>query len=224
MKDNYNSFEFWTSNVNEHNNIRGHVFAKNLPTSKSVYVHSLIFSNKNGIENVYSYFPNIKALLGYIQHSFLQKAFYNWAYGTQELIMKIPPKPTADLINSIFSDNKIDKDELKLMKKQYGILNNLWDKDDDEIIRTLIRFCREFNKIWVGDNTRFLYIKIFKSAKELGEFVAESIEMTNKEQDFKDDIGVSIQDWRKLCSEVGTNNDVSKAFRKILLNKLSKTL
>ena len=53
MKDNYNSFEFWTSNVNEHNNIRGHVFAKNLPTSKSVYVHSLIFSNKNGIENVY---------------------------------------------------------------------------------------------------------------------------------------------------------------------------
>lgn len=224
MRDNYNSFNFWTNNVNEHKSIRGHAFTNELPTSKSVYIHALIFSNKNGIENIYSYFSNPRVLLGYIQHSFLQKAFYKWGYGTERLVMKIPAVPTSELISDLLKKNKISKEESKTMRDQYTFLNNLWDKDDNEIITELVKFGKEFNKAWVGDNTEFLYIKVFKTAKDLGEFIDSSVKMTNKEEEFKKGIGLSLEEWRELYLNVGKDKECSNIFRKILLNKLSETL
>ncbi|MGG7079307.1 hypothetical protein [Clostridium sardiniense] len=224
MRDNYNSFNFWTNNVNEHKAIRGHAFTNELPTSKSVYIHALIFSNKNGIENIYSYFSNPRVLLGYIQHSFFQKAFYKWAYGTERLVMKIPAIPTCDLINNLLKKNKISKEEAKIMKEQYTFLGNLWDKDDSEIITELVKFAKEFNKVWVGDNKQFLYIKVFKTAKDLGEFIDDSVRMTNKEEEFKEGIGLSLDEWREVYLKVGEDKEYSNIFRKILLNKLSETL
>ena len=48
----------------------------NPPKEKSLYIHTLIFSKNNGIDNIYAYFPDAKVLLGYIQYSFLQKKLF----------------------------------------------------------------------------------------------------------------------------------------------------
>lgn len=224
MKNNYNSFDFWSNNVNEHRTMRGHAFTNELPTNKSVYIHALIFCNKNGMENIYSYFSNARVLLGYIQHSFIQKAFYKWAYGTEKLILKIPAYSIPELIGCLSKENKISKQEEKMMIEQYTFLSELWEKSDEEIIDSLVEFGRKFNKDWLGDNTRFLYLKVFKTAKQVGEFIDSSVEMTNKQKEFEKEIGLSLKEWENVYLNVGKDKESSTIFRNILLNKLSETL
>lgn len=224
MRDNYNSFDYWTQNVNEHRAIRAHIFMGKLPTKNSVYIHTLMFSNKNGIENIYASFPSGRALLGYLQHAFLQKVFYNWVNGTKKLIMKIPPIPVTDLISDFKAKGKITNEEFQCMTEQYNLLKNLWDKSDDEIIKGIIKFSKEFNRAWLGDDTEFLYLKIFKTPDELGQFVAETVETTDKEEEFKKGIGLSVEDFKDLCKKVYTDKECCNVFRNILLNKLSETL
>lgn len=224
MKDNYNSFKFWDTNVNDSNAIRGYAFTNEMPNSKSVYIHALLFSRKNGIENIYSYFPNVRVLLGYIQHSFLQKAFYNWAYGKQTLIMKIPALPTKQLVGELYSNGKITKKEKDIMKNQYDELDRLWDKDEQEILNGIIKFGREFNKVWLGDNNRFLYIKAFKNAQDLANFVKSSVDLTGKNNEFKNYIGISIDDFIEISEKVSTDKEASNIFRKVILDKLTDVL
>lgn len=224
MKDNYNSFDFWSMNVNEHKALRGHAFTNELPTSESVYIHALIFCNKNGMENIYSYFSNARVLLGYIQHSFIQKAFYKWAYGTEKVILKVPAYSIPDLISCLLKENKISKEEEKIMTEQYTFLSELWEKSDEEIIDGLVEFGKRFNKEWIGDKTRFLYIKVFKTATQVGKFIDSSVEMTNKQKEFENEIGLSLKQWQDIYLNVGKDKKSSTIFRNILLNKLSETL
>ncbi|MFR3912128.1 MAG: hypothetical protein ACLTYB_13420 [Clostridium paraputrificum] len=72
VRQNYNSFKYWESLIHENKTIRGHMFMDNPPKEKSLYIHTLIFSKNNGIDNIYAYFPDAKVLLGYIQYSFFK--------------------------------------------------------------------------------------------------------------------------------------------------------
>ena len=111
MRQNYNSFEYWKNFIMENRTIRGHMFMKNLPTNKSVYMHTLIFSKYGGLNSIWAYFPNIKVFIGYIQYSFLQEAFYTWinfCHKIDHKSCKIDPKHYASkfansLIASIFT-------------------------------------------------------------------------------------------------------------------------
>ena len=93
MRQNYNSFEYWKNFIMENRTIRGHMFMKNLPTDKSVYMHTLIFSKYGGLNSIWAYFPNIKVFIGYIQYSFLQEAFYTWINCKYGPISYVPIKP-----------------------------------------------------------------------------------------------------------------------------------
>lgn len=224
MKDNYNSFSFWGKNVNDCNVVRGHAFTHEMPNSKSVYIHALIFSNKNGIESLYSYFPNSRALLGYLQHSFMQKAFYNWANGTEKLIMKVPVSPTKELISDLYSKGKITKKEKEIMKEQYDELSYMWDKPEDEILNELKTFTRKFNKAWLGDNSKFLYIKVFKRASDLADFIKDSVSMTGKCEEFKNTIGISTEDFVEISHKISHDKEAANVFRKVILDKLTEVL
>ena len=90
MRQNYNSIDYWEGLIDKHKTIRGNMFMDNLPSKKSIYMHSLIFCKNNGLSNTWSYFPDEKSLLGYIQYSFLQECFYKWIYGKERVIVNIP--------------------------------------------------------------------------------------------------------------------------------------
>ena len=92
MRHSYDSFDYWEELINENKTIRGHMFMDKLPNEKSIYIHSLVFCKNNGLNNTWSYFPNEKMLLGYIQYSFLQEAFYKWIYGKERMVISIPKK------------------------------------------------------------------------------------------------------------------------------------
>lgn len=223
MRENYNSFDYWENVINQNKTIRGHAFMQKPPTEKSLYFHTLIFSKKNGINNMWGYFPNIKGLIGYIQYSFLQEAFYKWIYGQENLITRIPPHFTVDRIAlEGQKNNKITKDIAARMRRDYEQLNKMWDLPSHKAEMELKNFIRDFNKRWIGDNNQFIYIRFFKTPEELCEFVISSSLMTSTEKELESKIGMTLDEWRNVCKLVTKDNAMGDKFRKILLKKLTE--
>lgn len=224
MRENYNSFDYWENVIRENKTIRGHMFMQNPPTEKSLYFHTLIFSKGNGMNNIWGYFPNVKSLIGYLQYSFLQESFYKWIHGKDKLITRIPSISVEKVIEDGERAKKITKEIADKMKKDYQFLSKLWDMPSRDAERELKKFLREFNKKWIGDNREFLYIKLFKSPKEVGDFVVSSATITNSEGELESKIGMKIDEWLNLCENTLKDKKCAEKFRQILLKRLSEVL
>ncbi|EEH96545.1 hypothetical protein PMY38_07120 [Clostridium tertium] len=224
MRHSYDSFDYWEELINENKTIRGHMFMDKLPNEKSIYIHSLVFCKNNGLNNTWSYFPNEKMLLGYIQYSFLQEAFYKWIYGKERMVISIPNIPVEKIILDGEKNKKISKEEADNMRRHVKMVKDCWSLPKDKLIRALQRFSRDFNRTWYGDNREFLYLKIFNTPKDLGEFVVNSSYMTTTEREFKDRIGISIPEWNNICERANKNKRDGEKFRDILLKSLTEII
>jgi hypothetical protein len=224
VRHSYDSFDYWEELINENKTIRGHMFMDKLPNEKSIYIHSLVFCKNNGLNNTWSYFPNEKMLLGYIQYSFLQEAFYKWIYGKERMVISIPNIPVEKIILDGEKNKKISKEEADNMRRHVKMVKDCWSLPKDKLIRALQRFSRDFNRTWYGDNREFLYLKIFNTPKELGEFVVNSSYMTTTEREFKDRIGISIPEWNNICERANKNKRDGEKFRDILLKSLTEII
>lgn len=222
MRENYHSFSFWENLINENKTIRGHMFMQSLPTEDSIYFHTIIFGSKNGINNIWGYCPNIRCLLGYIQYSFLQEAFYKWIHGKEKFVAKIPHLTVDKIVIEGQKSNKINKEISISMRDDYEFLNNLWRLSDSKIEAELKKFTLKFNKKWMGDNTEFLYIKIFNNPEELGEFVISSALLASNSEELEDKLGMSIDQWRGVFKLAEKDLIKGEIFRNVLLKKLKE--
>lgn len=224
MKENYNSFNYW-ENVNSNNNtIRGHMFMQKPPTEKCLYFHTLIFSKKNGINNMWGYFPNIRSLIGYIRHSFLQEAFYKWINGRDKLVTRIPNIRVEEIIEKGEKTKAITKEVALKMKKDCEFLDKLWDMAPKQAELELRRFVSEFNRRWMGDNKEFIYIKLFRSPEEVGDFVVSSTLLTSTEEELENRIGMKLETWKSVCKDSLKDAAKGEIFRDTLLKKLSEVI
>ncbi|MCE9654904.1 hypothetical protein [Clostridium celatum] len=224
MRQNYNSFEYWESLIIKNKTIRGHMLMDKTPTDKSLYIHTLIFSKGNGLNNVWSYFPNVNALIGYIQYSFLQEAFYIWINGKKGTVSYIPVKPVEEIINEGERSKKITKLEAENMRKHVKMIKHCWELPKNKVSQELKRFVRDFNRTWYGDSREFLYLKIFDTAEELGNFVIESNYMTTSEEEFKNKTSEDISTWNEICIKATTDKECGEKFRNILQKNLTEVI
>ena len=224
MRHNYDSFDYWEELINENKTIRGHMFMDKLPDKTSIYIHSLIFCKNNGLNNIWSYFPNEKSLLGYIQYSFLQEAFYKWIYGKERLVVSVPNVPVERIILDGEKNKKITKEEADNMRRHVKMVKSYWDLPKGQLLKALQRFARDFNRTWYGDNKEFLYLKIFDSPKALGEFVVGSSYMTATEEEFTRRTGVNLSEWKSRCEKASINRSYGERFRDILLKSLTEII
>lgn len=224
VRHNYNSFDYWEGLISENKTIRGHMFTDKAPTSKSLYVHSLVYCKNNGISNVWGYFPDEMALVGYIQYSFLQEAFYKWIYGKNRLVTNIPNISVEKIILDGEKNKMISKEESDNMRRHLGMITKCWSLGQEKIILEINRFVRDFNRTWYGDSKEFLYLKVFKTTEELGEFVIKSSYTTSTEEEFKDRIGVSVEEWRDICKNAVSDKEAGFQFREILLKSLTEVI
>lgn len=224
MRQNYNSSEYWESLIIKNKTIRGHMLMDKMPTDKSLYVHSLIFCKGNGLNNVWSYFPDLNALIGYIQYSFLQEAFYIWINGKKDSVSYIPLKPVEDIIRDGEKTKKITKVEAEKMRKHLKMIKRCWELPRNKVFQELKRFVRDFNRSWQGDSTEFLYLKIFDTAEELGQFVLQSSYMSSSEEDFKKKTSEDISTWNKICQRATLDKECGEKFKNILQKNLTEVI
>lgn len=224
MRDGYNSSDYWERLNEKNKTIRGHMFMDDVPRKDSIYLHTLSFSKKNGLGNVWAYFPSFSALLGYIQYSFLQENFYKWIYGKDKNITKIPHMTVDEIINKATRDNKLTKIEYEMMREDILALSKLWKFPADKGLKELKKFCRNFNRKWYGDSTEFLYLKVFETAEELGQYILDSCKLTGAYDKITKQSNFSEQTWLELCKNAEDSVSDGEVFRKILLKDLTEIL
>jgi hypothetical protein len=222
LKENYNSFNYWENVLRENKNRRAHVLMQKLPTEKSVYFHTILFGKKNGIHNMWGYVPNIKGLVGYLQYPFLQEAFYRWVHGKDRIISQIPHMTIDKISKEGEKAKKITRETAINMRRDYDFLNSLWALPHDRIKMELEKFIIDFNRRWIGNNQRFIYIKVFNTPEEVGEFVISSSLITSTEKEFENKIGMTIEEWREVCKFAISNSDKGELFKEVLRKKLSE--
>ena len=224
MQQKYNSFAYWENLIRENKTIRGHMFMDKPPTDKSLYIHTLIFSKKNGLNNMWGYVPDIRALIGYIEYSFLQEAFYTWIHCEERQIFYIPSKPVIDIIKEGESSGKITKEVANNMRRHLEMIRKCWSLPKSKVLPAIKKFARDFNKTWYGDNKEFLYLKIFEKPEEVGQFVINSSVAVATEEEFEKWTGQDIDSWIDICENAIQNEEKGEIFRKILLKKLTEII
>ncbi|MVX62745.1 hypothetical protein D2A34_21335 [Clostridium chromiireducens] len=222
MRENYNSLTFWENVISKNKTIRGHMFMQKPPTERSIYFHSLMFGDRNGINNIWGYFPNFQSIIGYIQYSFLQESFYRWIYGKERLVTKIPSLTVDKIIREGEKEKKINKDTAFNMRRDYEFVRSLWNLPSNRAEEELKKFVIDFNKKWMGDNREFIYFKIFWTAEELGEFVISSTLLTGTEEELEAKINMKIDEWKDICKCASTDPVKGEKFRKVLCKDLTE--
>ena len=224
MRQNYNSFDYWKELISENRTIRGHMLMNKLPTDKSLYIHTLIFCRENGLNNIWGYLPDVKALIGYIQYSFLPEAFYIWINSKNGSVSTIPIKSVEQVISDGERNNKITKEEAEKMRNQVIMIKKCWDLPKNKLILELKKFVRDFNRTWYGDSSEFLYLKIFEKPEELGKFVLESSYMSSSEDELKEKTNEDTTTWLEMCKKATTNKKSGEQFRRILQKNLTEVI
>ena len=224
MRQNYNSFDYWKELISENRTIRGHMLMNKLPTDKSLYIHTLIFCRENGLNNIWGYLPDVKALIGYIQYSFLPEAFYIWINSKNGSVSTIPIKSVEQVISDGERNNKITKEEAEKMRNHVIMIKKCWDLPKNKLILELKKFVRDFNRTWYGDSSEFLYLKIFEKPEELGKFVLESSYMSSSEDELKEKTNEDTTTWLEMCKKATTNKKSGEQFRRILQKNLTEVI
>lgn len=224
MRQNYNSFDYWKNLISENSTIRGHMLMNTPPTNKSIYFHSLIFCKETGLNNIWGYFPDEMALVGYIQYSFLQEAFYVWINSREKSVTRIPSISVQQVIRDGEIKNRITKEEADIMRSQLATVTKMWSLPKNKILAELKKFARDFNRKWYGDNREFLYLKIFETSEELGNFVVDSSYMVSSEEEFKNRTTESVERWKIICKKATSDRQSGERFREILLKHLTEII
>ena len=224
VRQNYNSFDYWKELISENKTIRGHMLMNKLPTDKSLYIHTLIFCRENGLSNIWGYLPDVKALIGYIQYSFLPEAFYIWINSKNGSVQAIPIKSAEQVISDGEKDKKITKEEATKMRNHLNMIKKCWDLPKGKLILELKKFVRDFNRTWYGDSSEFLYLKIFEKPEELGKFVLESSYMSGSQEEIREKINEDTTNWLEICKKATTNKKIGEQFREILQKNLTEVI
>ena len=201
----YNSIDYWDKLVRNNKTLKSRIFENEPITEKTVYMHYVIFTRKSGIQSVWTPIPKAKMLLGYIQYCLLPEAFYKWIEGKYKNIAEFSQLNAEKIISEGLKDGKVSQSEAAIMKKQITFIKSLWDVPSDKVMKELKKFSREFNMSWLGDIDTFLYMKVFSSASELGQFIINTNLQTDSEDAFEKKIGMSEEKWMELCKQVHKN-------------------
>lgn len=224
MNKKFNSIEYWEPLIKKNRTLKERIFEDDPITEKTMYVHYAIFNEKTGIESGWLPVPDLPRLIGFIKYCFLPTAYYEWIVGKEKAIGRVPILEVEDILSNAKANNKITASEEEQIKGDIEAINKLWNMGQDEALRYLKRFCSRFNLHWLGDSTEFLYLKVFRNATELGEFVVNTNNQTDYERIFEQKIDLTEKQWLELCKKAHKDNNSAKLLKQILFKELKEII
>ena len=196
-----NPEKFWRELITKNETLKGRMFKDEPITEDTKYLHYVIFNRKVGFQNVWVMVPNFNRLIEFIEYVFMPEAYYKWVEGKKKLITHIP------------SEKEKMKNDIVALRKLKGL-------SADNGMRKIKIFCSRFNNNWLGNDDEFLYLKAFGSAEELGKFVVETNLQTDSEDSYEKTIGMTTEEWFKVCENAHKNKEDEEKFKKVLFKHL----
>ena len=213
-----NPEKFWRELITKNETLKGRMFKDEPITEDTKYLHYVIFNRKVGFQNVWVMVPNFNRLIEFIEYVFMPEAYYKWVEGKKKLITHIHSIDVEKIISMI--NRKSTEEEKEKMKNDIVALRKLKGLSADNGMRKIKIFCSRFNNNWLGNDDEFLYLKAFGSAEELGKFVVETNLQTDSEDSYEKTIGMTTEEWFKVCENAHKNKEDEEKFKKVLFKHL----
>lgn len=222
MRKHYNSLEYWKPLITRNQTLKERMFEDEDITEKTMYVHYIIFNKFSGLESVWAPMPDLQRLLGFVQYCFLPEAYYKWIEGKSSPVRNMPIISVDSVLENALNENKLSREEEAHMRGDIIAIKNLWKMRESETVIELNKFCRKFNSYWLGDSTEFLYLKVFKNAMELGDFVLKTNMDTDYENVFEKHCNMNSEEWLKLCYDSSKSFEAGQRLKGILFKELKE--
>lgn len=222
LKSKYNNYYYWENIVKKDKS--DNPFADDLITEESVFFHGVVINCHGGSYERWLHFPDIKALLGFLNYIFVPMAFGAFLSNETELLIH----GNLDELLDIMSDSEKcnQKDLIPQMRESSRQIRVLWNCDGEKCYGELNNFLTHYNERWNKNHELFSYFDIFKSPSELGKFLVESYE-DSEEVDIsmlENQLGVQKEEWLAICSQVYENDFMKRKFTEILNNRINDML
>lgn len=220
----YNTLEYWKDAITEEEVWTGPF--KNLPiTEKSLFIHSVIVNcnDADGYIDAWACFPDIQALLGFIEYVFLPTAFSIWLNGLEddEDEEEEALKTAEEILDAYVGlQNHKYKKELLAMRSNIAEIDSFWDLDDKKCLLYLEQFAKKMYSQWAGPIEKFFYFHIFKSPVEIGKYVVDSFEEDKLLDIMEEDMGLTKKQWEYIYNNIYHNEKNEYRFFEILNDKL----
>ncbi len=136
-----------------------------------LFVNTAIEDRRRGISDVnWAGYPDVYALLGFLQYVFLPTAFYGMLH-PEARCLYTPVLPADALLEWIQESNVLQKDALCTFLSE---LDEFWELDRVPLMHALSAFCARFNACFSRGGVT-LYVQIFRSTYEVAQYVEDAV-------------------------------------------------
>lgn len=222
-KSKYNSYYYWENLINKEEGIWENPFKDMLITQESKFSHYVAVNCYGESQDVWAYYPSVKALLGFLQYVYIPTAFNILLLDKNIEELAIPMCTAEELLEAASEGTKtVNKEYIPIMEQELMELKRLWQLDDEECYRGLQKFQVEFNSNWNSRNDIFCYFDIFESPIEVGRYIIESYE--NDEivdlERIEEYLGVKKEEWLHICETLYDSDFMKRKFVEVLNNRI----
>lgn len=213
----YNSFDYWMQLIDHEAPMWEGGFLNSMLDIKALFVYTVIIDYDKGfMRNRWAHYPNLDALLGFIEYVFMPTATFTM-FDEEEDNFMVPMAITEEILQymeSVYDKKGIQRDMNLTLDK----LSQM--KSDKELkLSTVKEFCQLFNKKWYEREGKVIYINVFKNSIEIADFLhklvgAYGINLIEEELD------MSYESWQELCHNLYDHEFLKQQFTSILNNKL----
>lgn len=220
MKNKYENYDYWKGLLEEQSSLN--LFSEEPLSTNSIFFHGVIVNCHGQSHEGWLHLPNFEALIGFMNYVFVPAALSSLSCEDELLAI-----PASKSLEEIISDLEGNTDEVlcfkvKEIKELINELKGLW-KENKEAIQV---FKSNYDKVLNAREDRFTYFETFSSTKDFGEYLVRTYE--NDEivdiKTLEKQIGLSKEEWLKVCSEAETNEEEQKKFMYVLNNHLVEML
>ena len=186
----YNGHTCWEGYL-AHKDVWQSLFQPTAGATYPLFVNTAIEAPARGIFDVnWAGYPDVYALLGFLQYVFLPTAFYSMLH-PQAGQLYTPVLPTAELLDWIAESDAPQKDAMRAFLSE---LDAMWELDRIALTHALGTFSERLSDAFSATHTA-LYVRIFRSTYEVAQSIKDAVWA---EDVFKEDFRITsgeLDDW-----------------------------
>lgn len=218
----YRSYDYWHHLIINHRLEYDGLFLRLPMTRESLIAHHAIVNCYGEFEAGWMVYPEVDAVLGYLEFVFLPAAFLTWCGREDERAILIPEGSAEDFVEfAAFSGKFKYLDEIPLMRETARQLDPLWLLPDQEKRVGLRAFTQILQDTWPTRQDVFFFFHLFESTVEVSEDIIKGYEEDGLLDYFEQEIGMTKEEWLHVAEQAYENEFMRHKFIDILNNRIS---
>lgn len=218
----YSIYDYWKNKAFKQENLWAGLFENKPIQRESILINPIILRAEDKYyENGWAAFPNIYAVIGFLQYIYLPTAFssilledYTEGYYMSE-----------DLgwdLEALKSENPYKKKQINKMIQFYEELIKQWHTEEQTCIQNIRNWANRLNEGFMEEEYTIISFHLFTSPQETIQYIIRSYELDLNIKDLERDLGFTKEQLIELSGDAIYDNEFMKwKFMKILDGRLT---